>query len=207
MAEELEISPERSTEIIERPAAADIAGNADRRGRRQLCWATSSRTPRCRRPSDAASQHLLKEQLESDVLDSLTERERQGAAAALRPGRRRVPARWKKWAPHFGVTRERIRQIEAKALRKLRHPRRSSEAEGLPGLARPSLFRTTNSLSAQQIRATKKPRFRVVSSHQVNKEEIPGDDLFSRAVAHRVSSALERFTTVFGMGTGGTTPL
>jgi hypothetical protein len=34
----------------------------------------------------------------------------------------------------------------------------------------------------------------------------PGTDLLSHAVAHAVSSALERFTTVFGMGTGGTTP-
>ncbi len=38
-------------------------------------------------------------------------------------------------------------------------------------------------------------------------EELPGNDIFSQKVAPQVSSALERFTSVFGMGTGGSTPL
>ena len=51
-----------------------------------------------------------------------------GAAAALRSGGRPRRARWRRWARNSSVTRERIRQIEAKALRKLRHPSRSQEA-------------------------------------------------------------------------------
>ena len=38
-----------------------------------------------------------------------------------------APERWRKWGSDFNVTRERIRQIEAKALRKLRHPSRSKK--------------------------------------------------------------------------------
>ena len=42
---------------------------------------------------------------------------------------------------------------------------------------------------------------------RASERDSPGDDLFSQAVAHQVSSALARFTTVFGKGTGGTMPL
>ena len=74
-------------------------------------------------PADAASHQLLREQMQ-DILDQLNEREREvlemrfglgdGASHTL-----------EEVGQHFGVTRERIRQIEAKALRKLRHPIRS----------------------------------------------------------------------------------
>ncbi|MBO9604602.1 MAG: RNA polymerase sigma factor RpoD [Paenibacillaceae bacterium] len=74
-------------------------------------------------PADAAAYELLKEQLE-DVLDTLTEREENVLRLrfGLDDGRTRT---LEEVGQAFGVTRERIRQIEAKALRKLRHPSRS----------------------------------------------------------------------------------
>ncbi len=74
-------------------------------------------------PADAASFTMLKEQLEG-VLDTLTPRERKVLKLrfGLDDGR---PRTLEEVGREFGVTRERIRQIEAKALRKLRHPSRS----------------------------------------------------------------------------------
>ena len=74
-------------------------------------------------PSDHAAYELSKEQLE-DVLDTLTDREENVLRLrfGLDDGRTRT---LEEVGRVFGVTRERIRQIEAKALRKLRHPSRS----------------------------------------------------------------------------------
>lgn len=74
-------------------------------------------------PAEAASFTLLKEQLE-DVLETLTPREKKVLVLrfGLEDGRSRT---LEEVGQEFGVTRERIRQIEAKALRKLRHPSRS----------------------------------------------------------------------------------
>ena len=76
-------------------------------------------------PADAASHTLLKEQL-SDVLDTLTPREEKVLCLrfGLNDGRSRT---LEEVGKEFNVTRERIRQIEAKALRKLRHPSRSKK--------------------------------------------------------------------------------
>ncbi|MCI8441215.1 MAG: RNA polymerase sigma factor RpoD [Provencibacterium sp.] len=76
-------------------------------------------------PSDAASHTLLKEQL-SDVLSTLTPREEKVLRLrfGLEDGRSRT---LEEVGKEFDVTRERIRQIEAKALRKLRHPSRSKK--------------------------------------------------------------------------------
>jgi len=76
-------------------------------------------------PSDAATFILLKEQL-VDVLDTLTEREQKVLRLrfGLDDGRART---LEEVGKEFDVTRERIRQIEAKALRKLRHPSRSKK--------------------------------------------------------------------------------
>jgi RNA polymerase primary sigma factor len=76
-------------------------------------------------PAEAASHQLLKEQVES-VLGSLTARERRVLQLrfGLEDGRART---LEEVGKEFGVTRERIRQIEAKALRKLRHPSRSKK--------------------------------------------------------------------------------
>ncbi len=74
-------------------------------------------------PADAASFQLLKEQVE-EVLNTLTDRESRVLQLrfGLEDGRSRT---LEEVGREFGVTRERIRQIEAKALRKLRHPTRS----------------------------------------------------------------------------------
>jgi RNA polymerase primary sigma factor len=76
-------------------------------------------------PVDAASHQLLKEQM-SDILDSLSDRER--TVLEMRFGLKDGQGRTlEEVGLEFGVTRERIRQIEAKALRKLRHPIRSKK--------------------------------------------------------------------------------
>ncbi|HIQ97572.1 MAG TPA: RNA polymerase sigma factor RpoD [Candidatus Limivivens merdigallinarum] len=74
-------------------------------------------------PSDSAAFSMLREELNM-ALESLTERERQVVELrfGLRDGRART---LEEVGKEFNVTRERIRQIEAKALRKLRHPSRS----------------------------------------------------------------------------------
>jgi len=76
-------------------------------------------------PPDAASFTMLKEQL-TKVLDSLAERERKVISLrfGLEDGR---PRTLEEVGHEFGVTRERIRQIESKTLAKLRHPARSSK--------------------------------------------------------------------------------
>ena len=76
-------------------------------------------------PAEAASLTLLKEQL-NEVLDTLTEREAKVLRLrfGLEDGRQRT---LEEVGKQFNVTRERIRQIEAKALRKLRHPSRSKK--------------------------------------------------------------------------------
>ena len=74
-------------------------------------------------PAEAAAATLLKEQL-GEVLDTLTDREQK--VLRLRFGMNDGRARTlEEVGKEFDVTRERIRQIEAKALRKLRHPSRS----------------------------------------------------------------------------------
>ena len=76
-------------------------------------------------PAEAASFTLMKEQLMS-VLDTLTPREKKVLSLrfGLEDGRQRT---LEEVGQEFNVTRERIRQIEAKALRKLRHPSRSKK--------------------------------------------------------------------------------
>lgn len=79
-------------------------------------------------PTEATSQQLLKEQIDK-VLDELTEREKKVLQLrfGLRDGRART---LEEVGREFNVTRERIRQIEVKAIRKLRHPSRSRKLKG-----------------------------------------------------------------------------
>ena len=76
-------------------------------------------------PSEAAAYQILKEQV-TDVLFTLNDREARVLSLrfGLEDGRQRT---LEEVGRDFGVTRERIRQIEAKALRKLRHPSRSKK--------------------------------------------------------------------------------
>ena len=79
-------------------------------------------------PTEATSQQLLKEQIDK-VLDELTDREKK--VLQLRFGLKDGHARTlEEVGREFDVTRERIRQIEGKALRKLRHPTRSRKLKG-----------------------------------------------------------------------------
>jgi RNA polymerase primary sigma factor len=79
-------------------------------------------------PTEATSQQLLKEQIDK-VLGELTEREKR--VLQLRFGLKDGHARTlEEVGKEFNVTRERIRQIEGKALRKLRHPTRSRKLKG-----------------------------------------------------------------------------
>jgi len=79
-------------------------------------------------PAEQTDQELLREQMR-DSLESLTERER--SVLALRFGLVDGKSRTlEEVGQEFGVTRERIRQVEAKALRKLRHPTRSRKLRG-----------------------------------------------------------------------------
>ena len=82
-------------------------------------------------PVDAASRQLLKEQIRS-ALGVLSEREREVLEMrfGLLDGQDHT---LEEVGKHFGVTRERIRQIEAKALRKLRHPDAQPPATRLSG--------------------------------------------------------------------------
>jgi RNA polymerase primary sigma factor len=81
--------------------------------------------PKAVEPVDAASKQLLREQVRN-VLNFLSERERLVLEMrfGLKDGKDHT---LEEVGKEFGVTRERIRQIEAKALRKLRHPSRSKE--------------------------------------------------------------------------------
>ncbi len=90
--------------------------------------ATSSKTSRCPQPLEIASQQLLKAQI-CDALNKLTERERKIIVLrfGLEDGKFRT---LEEVGREFGITRERIRQIEAKALRKLRHPSYSRKLRG-----------------------------------------------------------------------------
>ena len=82
-------------------------------------------------PADAVINLNLKEQTES-VLKTLTPREEKVIKMRFGVGDGSEHT-LEEVGQNFAVTRERIRQIEAKALRKLRHPSRSREAEGVPG--------------------------------------------------------------------------
>jgi RNA polymerase primary sigma factor len=81
--------------------------------------------PNTRAPVDVAAHQMLKEQIE-EVLGTLTPREERIVQLrfGLEDGRSRT---LEEIAKEFNVTRERIRQIEAKAIRKLRHPSRSKK--------------------------------------------------------------------------------
>ena len=122
IGDELEISPDKVREIIkvsQLPISLEAPIGEEEDSHLGDFIEDQNALP----PPDAASRQLLKEQIE-DVLSSLTPRERRVLQLrfGLEDGRSRT---LEEVGKEFNVTRERIRQIEAKALRKLRHPTRS----------------------------------------------------------------------------------
>lgn len=122
LAERLELSPERVADILKNaqdPVSLESPVGEEDDSHLGDFLADSNVTV----PMEAAANSMLKEQLE-EVLDTLTSREQQ--VICLRFGLYDGQARTlEEVGRDFNVTRERIRQIEAKALRKLRHPSRS----------------------------------------------------------------------------------
>ncbi|MCC6704552.1 MAG: RNA polymerase sigma factor RpoD [Thermomicrobiales bacterium] len=124
IAKALEITPERVREIIkisQEPVSLEMP-IGEEEDSNLGDFIEDHKAPA---PSDAASRQMLKEQME-DVLSSLSEREKDVLILrfGLEDGRIRT---LEEVGKQFGVTRERIRQIEAKALRKLRHPSRAKK--------------------------------------------------------------------------------
>ena len=122
IGDEMEISPERVREIIkvsQLPISLESPIGEEEDSHLGDFIEDQNALP----PPDAASRQLLKEQIEG-VLSSLSPRERRVLLLrfGLEDGRSRT---LEEVGKEFNVTRERIRQIEAKALRKLRHPTRS----------------------------------------------------------------------------------
>ena len=122
ISEEMELTPEKVREILkiaQEPVSLETPiGEEDDSHLGDFIEDSEAQSP-----SEHAAYELLKEQLE-DVLDTLTDREENVLRLrfGLDDGRTRT---LEEVGKVFGVTRERIRQIEAKALRKLRHPSRS----------------------------------------------------------------------------------
>ena len=122
IGDEMEISPERVREIIkvsQLPVSLESPIGEEEDSHLGDFIEDQNALP----PPDAASRQLLKEQIDG-VLSSLSPRERRVLLLrfGLEDGRSRT---LEEVGKEFNVTRERIRQIEAKALRKLRHPTRS----------------------------------------------------------------------------------
>ncbi len=122
IAQELEISADNVREIMKRAQTAiSLETPVGDEGDSHL--GDFLEDPEAISPYDVATKQLLKEQIE-DVLGSITSREKRVLQLrfGLEDGRSRT---LEEVGREFNVTRERIRQIEAKALRKLRHPSRS----------------------------------------------------------------------------------
>jgi RNA polymerase primary sigma factor len=120
----MEVTPEKVRDIIkvsQEPVSLETPIGEEENSHLGDFIEDSSALP----PPDAASHQLLKEQID-DVLFTLNPRERRVLQLrfGLEDGRSRT---LEEVGREFGVTRERIRQIEAKALRKLRHPSRSKK--------------------------------------------------------------------------------
>ncbi|HYI25064.1 MAG TPA: RNA polymerase sigma factor RpoD [Thermomicrobiales bacterium] len=123
LAREMEITPERVREILkisQDPVSLEMP-IGEEEDSHLGDFIEDQKMPA---PADAASRQLLREQVE-DVLDTLSDREKEVLYMryGLDDGRART---LEEVGRQFGVTRERIRQIEAKALRKLRQPGRAN---------------------------------------------------------------------------------
>ncbi|PIZ41184.1 RNA polymerase sigma factor RpoD [candidate division WWE3 bacterium CG10_big_fil_rev_8_21_14_0_10_48_23] len=124
IAEEMEIEPEKARGIVkisQKPTSLETPVGEEKDSRLKDFVPDEALAP----PTDAASRELLKQQLD-EVLSSLSPREQKVIELrfGLKDGK---PRTLEIVGREFGVTRERIRQIEAKALRKLRHPTRAKK--------------------------------------------------------------------------------
>jgi RNA polymerase primary sigma factor len=127
IGDELEISPDKVKEIIKvSQLPVSLEAPVGEEGDSHLSDFIEDQNALS--PPDSASRQLLKEQIE-DVLSSISPREKLVLQLrfGLKDGRSRT---LEEVGKEFHVTRERIRQIEAKALRKLRHPSRSRKLRG-----------------------------------------------------------------------------
>jgi RNA polymerase primary sigma factor len=122
IGQEMEISPERVGEIF-KMTQLPISLESPIGGEGDYCLGDLIEDRNTLQPADAACKQLLKEQIE-DVLSTLSSREHEiiQLRFGLEDGRGQT---LEEIGKVYNVTRERIRQIEAKALRKLRHPSRS----------------------------------------------------------------------------------
>ncbi len=122
IAKEMEVSPEKVREIV-KVSQLPISLESPIGEEEDSPLGNSIEDRNAMPPVDAASKQMLKEQIE-EVLGTLTHREQRVLQLrfGLEDGRSRT---LEEVGKEFSVTRERIRQIEAKALRKLRHPSRS----------------------------------------------------------------------------------
>tara|TARA_B110000438_G_scaffold279217_1_gene303450 strand:+ start:380 stop:1870 length:1491 start_codon:yes stop_codon:yes gene_type:complete len=122
IAKELDMDPDKVNEILK--ASQDpISLEAPIGEEQDLNLADLIEDQNAESPQNSASKNLLKAQI-SEVLETLSPRERQVIEYRFGINDSR-PRTLEEVGQTFGVTRERIRQIEAKALRKLRHPTRS----------------------------------------------------------------------------------
>ena len=129
ISEEMDLSPEKVEEIMEiaqnqQPVSLD-SPIGEEEDSNLGDFIADDETPD---PDTAASIKLLKDELD-EVLDSLTDREKRVLELrfGIEDGR---PRTLEEVGREFGVTRERIRQIQAKAMRKLRHPTRIKKLKG-----------------------------------------------------------------------------
>ena len=133
IGERMGMSPERVEEVIDllhhEPASLEMP-IGEEEDSRLGDFVEDNTVPA---PTETASHQLLKEQIDA-VLDELTPREKRVLQLrfGLKDGHTRT---LEEVGREFNVTRERIRQIEAKALRKLRHPSHSRKLRGYLDLA------------------------------------------------------------------------
>ena len=151
---------------------------------RTAASATSSKTATSTRPTDSAMQQMLKDKI-NHVLKSLTYRERE--IIRLRYGLGDgYSYTLEETGRIFKVTRERIRQIESKALKKLQHHTRSDHLQGLR--RRPAPQDTRRRRSAALPRSHARRRRSQLAAITVTRETGSRDDL--RRFFHRRQSAL-----------------